>query len=215
MTIRRSALLVRGFVVVRISTHNTRESAVVPAQPPPRIDEICYSGFDRMPWNDLNLAFYDGSLPHGLRRIREDIWRSSRPDLDYRLCSNLDDASSLLNFSNRSAPKNEIIALDSLLLSGSAKATSSRGGAHWLGADIYCHGFGSLLLQGVFARPDSFSDFVPLLNEHGLFDLASDESIAAYKSAYNERAGNAGIEIVEAKAGFTDTVYIGEVEGKG
>jgi len=182
---------------------------VVPPQPVPRIGDVLYGGIDRMRWNEVNLAFHAGSLPRDLREARGRLLR----DQDIWLCRNLTEARRLLDFSNASGAENELIAVDSDLLAGRGTAEVGDAEVRWLGADVFQHGFGSQILGGVFRRPDVFREFVPLLNEQGLFELGS-EAIGAYRSAYLARAREAGLEPLGSDPSrHFDTVYVGRPRG--
>ena len=53
----------------------------------------------------------------------------------------------------------------------------------YLGVDIFVSGYGGMVVQGIFARPDLFRTFAEALNENGLFPEptgAIDDYIAWY-----------------------------------
>jgi hypothetical protein len=199
----------RGFMVVRRPEFNTRESGVVPPQPPPRIDGTLYCGIDRMGWNEVDLAFYERSLPEDLVLKREVIWAASPVDLDFKLCSDLSDARALLDFSNRQREESELAIVDSDLLARYPAIPLDEVEVEWLGSDLYCHGFGSQLLGGIFSDPETFSEFLEELNEHGLFEIGT-PTLQRYKEAYVDRATHAGLEPIE-RVDQIDTVRVGRV----
>lgn len=63
-----------GFLVVRLPSDNRDSNGLysLPTQPP-QMDHIFYGGIDRMPWSDIDEAFYNGSLPPTFKQLRQAI----------------------------------------------------------------------------------------------------------------------------------------------
>jgi hypothetical protein len=200
---------VRGYVVLRRPESNTGESSIVAPHTPPRIHGRYYCGFDRMPWSEVEVSYYEGSLPKNLVTMRREIWEHSPAELDFKLCADLVKAKALLDFSNRVRSLCELVAVDSDLLARHPRVSAADINVEWLGADLYCHGYGSLLLQGLFTHPEVFADFESELNEHGLFDH-NRRVIERYRAAYIARTTNAGLEPIGDLATL-DVAAVGRV----
>jgi len=201
---------IAGFVVVRRPEHNTAETAIVRPQAPPQLGGVYYAGIDRMQWCDIAFAYHDSTLPEDLKVARDQIWEAGPVELDFKLCGSLDSTKALLEFSNRAEHRNEILAVSSKLLSAYPTVEIPETSVCLLGVDIYCHGYGSPLAQGLFASPDDFAEFESSLNEFGLFEPGSD-LIDRYAAAYRERASTAGLEPMPDLAELFDVVTVSRV----
>jgi hypothetical protein len=124
----------------------------------------------RLPWEDLDEAYYAKCLPLSLLPIREKLNRENDDFAGVRLLKDYQEAREVLEFSKN---KSEIIAIWSPeleVLRGSVRCTVPLG---LLGLDCFCLGEWSVLLAGVYVRPEYFSSAVAQLNESGL--LTSDD----------------------------------------
>ncbi len=79
-----------------------------------------------------------------------------------------------------------------------------------LGIDIYCPGYGSMLLQGVYARPDLFSAAASRLNNYGLLD-PDEETLTSYIERYLRIEEEADLEAFESVLESTDRIEMGRV----
>ena len=142
-------------VVVRQAAVNRDVTgrAAFPSQPP-CLDGLCYGGVDRMPWFDIDEDRLGNVLPDSLVRARDDIHRANSDLSELELCSDLQVATQLLHYSNRSAPANELIAVRSDVLAPlKGVITVAAPDVQWLGYDVVALGQQSLLGDGLFAVP--------------------------------------------------------------
>jgi hypothetical protein len=164
---------------------------------PPQILNIHYAGVDRMQWFDLDEHYYSNTLPSNLAEIRAKIFNQSDNPRDIRTLDSLEDCQLLLDFSNQDGVLNEIIAISCPQIE--SKNYSSSEIEMCIGTDIYFDGFGSMIHQGIFTKPEMFQDIIPYLNEYGLFQPNSIE-INKYISKYTEISLKSGLEHFAGKA---------------
>ena len=106
-------MIINGFLVVRLPSENP----VVPA-PSARVlpsgNGIFYAGLDRCAWDDLyDEAYYMGKAPPEVASIAKGM-RDDCVDISgIGLARDFDIARGLLEYSNRTAARNEIIAIRS------------------------------------------------------------------------------------------------------
>ncbi len=163
-----------GYVVLRKPMHNfygADRSAFF--KKPPCIGDIYYSGIDRMAWFDLDEDHYSGILPCEFIELRDEIEEKNQDFTDIKLLGDLDKTKRILEFCNRHQDRNEICVVFSENLAKQKKVVIGCSNVMWLGNDVYCHGYGSILAQGLFAKPDLFPEFIGQLNTNGLFNLDS------------------------------------------
>lgn len=174
----------------------------------PKIDGIFYGGFDRMPWFDVDEAYGEGSLPPDLHAIREVAESGDFTGLG--LVFKIEEACQLLAYSNREERRNEIIVVFSEELA-SIKGTISHPSddIEWLGWDVAVPGSSSLLLDGVFWRPQFFEEHRCILNEHGL--LPSAEAVDSYVSVYRPLGEEGLVEPIMEHVYRLDAIRIGRV----
>lgn len=130
--------LINGYLVVRKPSYNFdakgragfRKAAA-------RIGGLFYAGMMRMPWFDLDEAYYNGTLPSELRNHLEQTDRANKDLTGIDICTDQTAAERLLAFSNQEASLNEIIVIHSEEL---AKIKGSMVKCpvevHWHGFDI-------------------------------------------------------------------------------
>ncbi|POZ49557.1 hypothetical protein [Methylovulum psychrotolerans] len=154
---------------------------------PPCIGCICYSGISRMPWFDLDddEDYYSGTLPRESIELRNEIDEQYRDFSNIELLRDLDKTKRILAFSNRHQDRNEICVAFSETLAKQKGTFISDSAIQWLGVDVFFSGYGSILEQGIFAKPDLFPEFIIRLNMNGLFDLGSD-FVSSYIDEYIE-----------------------------
>lgn len=134
-----------------------------------RLEQKTYRGIDRLPWEDIDDAYYSGRISSELMRVRQQIESENRGVLGPRLLRDLDAVRTVWRvFKERT----EIVAICSSELASNGNAAPFDGSFRFIGFDCISLGEWSVILRGVFYRPDLFPDFVPLLNENGL--LASE-----------------------------------------
>lgn len=201
--------VVCGFIVLRLPQTNF-DSAGRGAftRAVPKINDAFYGGFDRMPWFDIDEAFYGGTLPQELRRFRDEARSSDFTGID--LVTHLDSARSLLSFANRGSKRNEIVTLFSGLLASINGTASLAPDAHeWLGWDAAPLGHSSLLLEGVFSSPELFGKDHSLVNRFGL--LRSEADVKHYISRYRAIADRSLVEPIIEDPYEVDSIRIGRL----
>jgi len=174
------------------------------------LGSLCYGGIDRMPWFELDEAFYRGTLPGDISRLRASLTEANEDLTGIRLCQDLRTALALLEYSNRSETKNELIALRSDKLArvkGAMKLDNSL--CTWLGYDVVSLGNWSLLRDGLFRSPASFPGWEKMINESGLLidPELSESIIELYEAA--SRAGQ--VEELPGSLYGIDVIEVGKV----
>src|SRR6202012_604983 len=84
---------------------------------------------------------------------------------------NFSDAVKMLEYANRDNDRHELTALNSAAMDhfkGSFDFDDAS--IEWLGYDIWFLGGWSLILNGVFFKPDLFAKWIDCLNDNGLFE---------------------------------------------
>lgn len=202
-----------GFVVLRKPNQNyDKEGRGAFLSSPPCIDEICYSGIDRMPWFELDEDLYSGTLSQEFVALRDKIQKKNDDFTDIKLLTDLDEVRSILNYSNWITERNEIAVVFSEKLAEIKGTINTDMKVVWLGLDIYCPGYGSQLREGIFSKPELFSGFVKQLNPNGLFDIDS-PVLADYVQMYRELSDAHNLEPIDSKmVGQIDTIKIGKLD---
>jgi hypothetical protein len=171
-----------GYLVVRkpewTKTHLPRN---------PRIDGKEYYGIARRAWEDFEVAYYDRRLPAELLPVWQDLERDTSDFSGVKLLKCYAQASDVLDFSG---DKSEIIAFWSAELAKIKGTIDAAVALEYLGLD--CCSEWSVLCNGVFWRPEHFTETVPQLNRWGL--LASE---AECKRAFDRYLHLSATEIVE------------------
>lgn len=181
-------LQINGYMVVRLPHCNKdylggrgSYSAQVP-----RLDHIHYGGVERMPWFDIDEDLYAGTLPQEIRELWQKIEKANIDLPNIILTKELNVASTLLDYSNKSEVRNELISVfsEELLHSKGVKIVNTSS-ILWLGYDVIALPEWSLLRAGIFQSESSFAPWKKYLNENGLFTSLSflDEYVQAYYEA--------------------------------
>jgi hypothetical protein len=153
-------------------------------------ESIFYAGIDRDPWWDFDDLFYAGKLAEKYLIERRKIIESKLFSFSPGVCCDLETAKEILELSNQSLHRNDLIMITAL--SPSATAGKQPLGADMLGFDCYVDGYGSLLRLGLFQRIELFNDFLPYLNPHGMFSNV--DELSKYLDAYFQRCHEGGLE---------------------
>ncbi len=175
----------------------------------PKIDELYYGGVDRMPWFELDEGFFSKTLPAQLTQFRKEI-RTSNPDSsDFKLLFDLSKVVSIFEYSNQHDDINEIIVLQSDALRKTKGVFDCDSEIKWLGIDVYCQGYGSLIREGIFKKPGVFSSFRNMINEFGLFHLDND-NIGNYIQHYFKSSKEHNLEEIPP-SGDIDIIKLGRI----
>jgi hypothetical protein len=167
----------------------------------PKINDTYYSGIDRMQWFEIDEAYYNNRLPEELVKLRKEIKLNKQDDVDFKLIGDISKAQILLGFANKFEPLNEIVAVASQKQVNKKKFDDCD--ISILGIDIYCHGYGSLIREGLFCKPDFFHAFHRELNANGLFEWNS-ELIDEYIRTYTQCSDRANIEPIQNAMKYID-----------
>jgi hypothetical protein len=192
---------VNGFMVVRKPALNRDETGRGAfSTKAPCLDAMCYGGVDRMPWFDIDEQLYVNALREPILRARQLI-RMDNDDLSgIEVCRDLDTATMLLHYSNRSNNANELIAVRSDALTafkGEVMLDPSQ--VEWLGYDVIALGQQSLLRDGVFAVPRAFPAWQQRINSLGL--LPAPDLVESYTAAYRAVAKAGQVEDISGIEG--------------
>jgi hypothetical protein len=150
-----------GFTVVKCARCNFLEDYLMP----PRIGDIYYHGTDRLWWDSY---IEDKDLPFHYKKQSESLYFTNV----IGLTKEFEVAQDLLSYSNKDETLNEIIVVYSEKLEKIYGSFIPDLEIQWLGEDITSVR-GSMLLEGVFTKPDAFSNFINYLNQYGLFEINS------------------------------------------
>jgi hypothetical protein len=200
-------MIINGFLVVRLPSENE----VMPsAQVLPGVNGIFYAGVDRCAWDDLyDEAYYMGKAPPEVASIAKGMQDDCVDFSGIGLARDFNVARGLLEYSNRTAARNEIIAIRSKQLD-EAKGNFDTGvPIEWLGIDVVGEGEWSLIAGGLFAAAEHFQPWIERINKSGLFDTprAASEYERAYQTAVasgqaEELASpSAGLRILQIQVG--------------
>lgn len=187
------------------------ENEVVPsAQVLPGVNGILYAGIDRCAWDDLyDEAYYMGKAPPEVASIAKGMQDDCVDFSGIKLVRDFNVTRGLLEYSNRTAARNEIIAIRSEQLD-EAKGNFDTGVAiEWLGIDVVSEGEWSLVAGGLFAAAEHFQPWIRRVNRSGLFDTpqAASEYERAYQTAValghaeELAAPSAGFRILQVQVG--------------
>jgi len=194
-----------GYLVLRTPEENFDDlgrGAFLPYAP--KIGGVYYGGVDRMQWFDVDEDYYNKSLSNELIKMRERIYCSSSHVSDLKLCESLKDAKILLDYSNKSRKRNELVAIFSDGNVTPMQLSEAKIDDNCIGCDLYSDGYGSLIKEGVFSHPGLFGEFTSELNRFGLFE-PHDELIEQYINAYQKVSSEGSIERME---GFIKKILI-------
>jgi hypothetical protein len=201
-----------GFIVLRKPIFNydeKRRGAFL--SDAPQIDGVYYAGIDRMPWFELDEGYYAGNLPDEFMRLREELLNTKQDLIDFKIMRDIRKTIKLLDYSNKDKSINEIVAIYSDAAKYDEYIVVHDVNIEWLGMDIYCHGYGSLIREGIFRRPDLFTDYLDKLNKNGLFSLRS-PLIDKYIDTYTELAHNNTLEPIDGAREYLDCIGVGRIE---
>jgi hypothetical protein len=204
---------VSGFLLLRKPNYNSDVRGAVESPPwTPQVDGIFYGGLERMPWFDLQQAFHDGALSNEALLLREDLMRSNATDRDVMVLQDVRKAETLLAALENGRDRLETCAVYSERLSRIKGCVQTDLEIEWLGVDLYCGGYGSMIHQGLFKRPELFSDFVLDVVPHGLFEDSS-AAIEKYIEHYVRLERRENLELFEPVLEYLDRIRVGRVLG--
>jgi len=176
-----------GFVVVRKPEYVKSDLL----KPKIQIGEKNYRGVDRLRWEDIDVAYYDRRLPSDMLPIWRELHRDSTDFSGLPLLKDYQKAKSALEFSEE---KSELIAVWSPELEQIKGASPCHVSLTYLGLDCFVIGEWSVILSGVYVRPERFPEAVSQLNEHGL--LTSDTECNSILARYLDLALSEVVEPV-------------------
>jgi hypothetical protein len=203
---------VAGYLVVRMPSYNSDlKMRGVFRQELSQINGVRYSGLDRMPWFDIDEDFYQNALPKNIKVLREHLKVANADLTGINTAADYATALDLLDYSNRNCIRNEIIAVRSTVLNEvkGTHAVETNISIEWLGIDVVNIGFWSLLSEGVFVAPDSFSTTCRMLNRNGLLHNAL--GLPSVVESYSIAAARGEVEQLPAPVYKIDAIEVGRV----
>jgi hypothetical protein len=163
--------------------------------PRPWIGPKTYRGLDRVPWEDLEIAWFDRRRRASILPLWQELDRLNRDLSGIRVFKNLRHAQEVLELASE---KSEIIAIWSRELEEIKGAGPAEADLTLLGLDCMAIGEWSVVLGGIYAEPDHFAPFVERLNAQGL--LSSEEDCEALFQSYVALSENDIVEPLAANA---------------
>jgi hypothetical protein len=169
-----------------------------------------YRGIDRMPWEEVDSAFYSKSLPKGDGEIWANMQKERRGLYGGIVCRTKKEAEALLSFSNRNQHANELCVYYSDKLSAIRGCIEIEETIEWLGYDVFSIDNWSLIANGVLCSSEFLRQWKSDLNENFLLDSA--DNVSKLIKDYKEFAKNDQFveDIIEEPLGI-DAFKIGIV----
>ena len=200
-----------GFMVVRKPKMNfDKEGRGAFLSHAPNIDGLYYGGVDRMPWFEIDEDYFSGILPKQLIELRKELRKTNQDTSDLKLLFDLSLVNSVIEYSNKKIEINEIIVLRSSGLERTKGSFICDNEIEWHGIDIHCQGYGSLLREGIFSKPEVFSTFINAINEHGLFNEDS-KLINYYIEHYINISKAHNLEKIDRNIAALDRIEVGNL----
>jgi hypothetical protein len=182
-----------GFLVARLPEWNFDEAGRgAYSKCAPKLGNVYYGGVLRMPWFDLDEAFFSGRLPEELIAVRKNLKSNNPAFSGIDLCYDSEVTRTVLNYCNRQSSRNEIIAVRSPLLKEVKETAIESNNVIWQGFDIVALGHWSLLGSGLFWAPSYFQKWIEKLNSKGLFEDPS--LVAEFVTDYETAASKGAVE---------------------
>lgn len=201
-----------GFLVVRKPAQNfDAEGRGAFPSVAPCIGKTCYGGIDRMPWFDIEEAYYAKRLSEGPLRIwstiraRNDDFTGLNVVEDFRKIPTLYCDFDFTELSR----KNEVITVHSEELEALKGSIEIDLKVNWIGFDSVCLGESSLLRDGFFSVPGVFSEYESTVNNFGLF--GKKENAERYVEAYMAAMGRDLVESVDTEHCTVSCIRVGVV----
>ncbi len=147
-----------GYMVLRKPEYNFDElgrGAYLPYAP--KVGAIYYGGIDRMEWFDIDEDYYNDVLPNDLLRLRDSVMESSR-QCGFNVCACLKGAKKMLAYSNKDHNRNDLVAI--VLHDKRVDIINAVFDGELIGCDLCCDGFGSLIREGIFNKPELFNEYL-------------------------------------------------------
>lgn len=202
---------VSGYIVLRKPEMNyVKEGRGAFLPYAPRIGDLYYAGVDRMEWFEIAEGYYAGTLSNDVMTLWNKLKKSSPYPTDFRFMLDIKKAIQILEYSNKDRSMNELVAIRSERIENINGSITCEHDITWLGIDVYCHGYGSLIREGLFVKPNLFSSYLDHLNKNVLFDLDS-QVIDEYIKSYIECAKNNNLEYIDGAESELEEITIGRI----
>jgi hypothetical protein len=159
--------LISGFLVVRKPQWATATFHQLNNQ----IDGKIYHGVDRLPWEDIDTDYYAGKLQTSLIPIRKKIEGQNKDLIGLNLLQDYDEA---LEVHRAYREKTDVLSVYSPELAQIKGCFSSPNAGTYIGIDCFCFGEWSIILRGIYVKPEYFTRELNCLNSFGLFQSNSD-----------------------------------------
>lgn len=148
-----------------------------------RLNATPYCGIDRCEWIDLfDQDYYRGALPAALQGTVGQLEAQRAFKSGLLLLDRLENALELLDYSNRRADVNEVIAVRFASPNAPPVSIADRAQVEWIGFDVYAEAQWSLIARGLFTRSSHFEAWRARVNRFGLFECI--DSIVPYEKDY-------------------------------
>ncbi len=197
---------INGFLILRKSLADE-----APYQRICRIGNKEYRGIERAHMEvDLVADFYAKKLPPEIARIMASENKGSNEWPFFHYIKDYADALKVLEFINNRNSLNELITISSdEITKAKGRIEFDSANIEWLGYDIMRIGGGSMLLNGLFFKPDRFARWIDVINEYGLFPMK--ERIREYIEDYIEIAKDNSIEPYDSTSLGFDAIRVGRI----
>ena len=176
-----------------------------------RIGNKEYRGMERAHLeDDLVADYYAKKLPPEISRIMASENKESSEWPFFNYIKDYADAVKVLELINSRNNRNELIAISSDEITkakGSIEFDAAK--IEWLGYDIMRIGGESMILNGLFFKPDRFARWIDVINEYGLFPMK--ETIQEYIEDYIEIAKDNSIEPYGSTDLGFDAIRVGRI----
>lgn len=203
-----------GFLIVRIPALNyDLQGRGVFSATAPQLGETYYGGIFRMPWFDIEEAYYNRTIEPVVRDTWEQVKAANQDFSGFAVCREFEAAKFLLQYSNRRTVQYEMIAIRSpRLFDLKGRSDFPASSIHWLGHDIVSLGHWSLLREGLFFAPSYFQAWTDRLTVDGLLD--NSVSLEGFADDYQMAAKRRAVEELPPPVYGFDRVEIGRLADK-
>lgn len=163
-----------GYLVLRLPQHNEVLREMLKRRFSEDVLEklLKYRGIDRMPWEEVDAAFYTKLLPKGVDEIWANMQKERRGVGGGIVCRTKKEAEALLSFSNGKQCINELCVFYSDMLAEIRGYIEIDETIEWLGYDVVSIDNWSLIASGMLCSPEFLQRWESNLNENILLDSA-------------------------------------------
>jgi hypothetical protein len=167
-----------GYLILRLPQYNDTLRAMLKRRFSEDVLEklLKYRGIDRMPWEEVDSAFYAKSLPKGDGEIWANMQKERKGQFGGFVCRTRKEAETLLAFSNSKQHINELCVFYSEKIAAIRGSIEIEENIEWLGYDVFSIDNWSLIASGVLCSPEFLRQWESDLNENLLLNSADNVS---------------------------------------